>query len=60
MLNNLKTPPLPRGPKMWSNVEKRGGSVLNVGDSLASLKEAFQTFMNGVSNIENPLDGGIR
>ena len=24
MLNNLKTPPLPRGPKMWSNVEKRG------------------------------------
>ena len=34
-------------------------SVSNVGDSLASLKEAFQTFMNGVSNIENPLDGGI-
>ena len=33
-------------------------SVSNV-DSLASLKEAFQTFMNGVSNIENPLDGGI-
>ena len=102
MLNNLKTPPLPRGPKMWSNVEKRGEtsrkgeregeaqnttdnfnstrnrrtlrlrhmvgnpsattmmrSVSNVGDSLASLKEAFQTFMNGVSNIENPLDGGI-
>ena len=27
---------------------------------LVELKEAFQTFMNGVSNIENPQDGGIR